>query len=214
MTVRSTLNASEEQQPQWWKDEPFRKFARAAIQKCAIARESFGRLLGFGVKEPELLEFLVGRAVWVFRAQKSKPWYSGSRKTYRLCNFRQRLHTMADEIEQLNKSLDASGLFCGQINVPAQVTRGFSGIPELLRRYACFVDTASLLKNSFDRRVALDKLIEFVREETGEPRFSHLSNVLIAVAYDAGVKDETARFGPDALKARDSRTRKHLPAKK
>jgi hypothetical protein len=194
--------------PAWWKNEPFREWAGRAIQKDAVANESYRNLLAAGVKEGELLEFLVGRAVWVFRARGPRPWHFGSGMTAKnVAYFPKRLQTVAEEIEKLNKCLAYCGLFSGQIRVPA---KGFDQIPELLQRYAAFVALAARRRNRFRRGRALDELIQFVREETGKPRFGELSNLLTAVAHDVGVEND---FSPDAMKMRASRIRKHPPTK-
>lgn len=212
MTVPKTLFAQGDH-AEWWKDEPFTEIARSAIQKCGVAKCSFESLLASGIKQPELLEFLVGRTVLVFHARKSKPWWSGTGITEKqLSNLPSRLETVASEIEQLNNNLAASGLLSGQIPGKGYIpTVGFGTLPDVLRRYAAFIARAASIKSSFDRRLALDKLIQFVREETGKPRLSDLSNILDAVANKAEVN---ADFGTDALKARNYRKRKPSPPKK
>ena len=219
---------------EWWKDDPFTEIARSAIRKCGVAKGSFQNLLAAGIKQPELLEFLVGRAVLVFHAQNSKPWYGGwesgrrrtpaglssakARRIYeseykKLSNLPQRLVTMANVIAGLNKRLAASGLLSGQIPGNGYIpTVGFGTLPDVLRRYAAFVARAASIGSSFDRRTALDELIQFVREQTGKPRLSDLSNVLDAVAREAGVNQD--HIGTDALKARNYRKRKPSPPKK
>jgi hypothetical protein len=206
MTIRETLDRLGE--PAWWKDEPFRDWAARAIKCDGVARHSCGKLLAAGINERELLEFLVGRAVWAFHARGSRPWYFRSKMTREQVEYLPgRLRKMACEIEKLNECLAGSGLFSGQIPVPA---RGFGQMPELLRRYADFVALASRRKTRFGRMQALDELLQFVREETGKPRFGDITNLLTAVAHDAGVQRD---FGSDALKVRDSRRRKRSSAK-
>ncbi len=178
--------------PGWWKDDdPTRSRAGRAIQKDTVARKSYNKLVASGIHEPELLEFLVARTVWSFYLRPLKHWYSTLGKTAKaLKDFCKRLRSIANEVEKTTERLRWTGLLFEPIGIPI---RSFNGIPELLGRYAAFICVAARKKRTQKRELvsaAKDELIQFVREETGRPQYEELSNLLIAVAHDAGLEPD------------------------
>lgn len=224
--MQAELKKAEESRERMWREveskQPeiakYRKLTFTGVLGDNVAKNSYNNLLRAGVKQPELLECLVGIAVSLPRRGKTPEWLLGSGMTAKqLDNFPSQLEGMAEEIEKLNRHpMFRPDAWVQGRNITEAAKKPFglwfTRLPLLLRHYAAFIrghsrHTCHFLKERYrpsPQAQALFGLIKLVRRETGRPMLPDLSNVLTA----AGIAGTDHVFDPPSLKVLDYRHRK------
>jgi len=195
----------------------YRRAGLDGILKDTISKRSYLKLMAAGLRQTQLFEALLGTAV----SGKKANWLKGLGKTEKqLRYFPERLKSIANEIESLNRHR----LFAPRHWVLKRMVSNsskekfaarFEQLPHLIRCYAAFLashskDMKSHLKRKQDntrniKTLAQDLLIQLIREETGRDRPIELSNLLGAVASQAGSK--RMEYSAEAIRMRAKRLR-------
>jgi len=223
----SRMRPRKEEESRDLRNADYRVLTQRAVSQDNIAKDSYSDLLSAGVTQPELLELLAGIAVLLPTRGKIPKWFRDLGKTAeQLKAFPSRIEAMAGEIETLNKHpmlrpdewVKARGI---AESAKRHFAVWFARLPLLVCHYAAFVRAHCKRMSDFllkEHRIAprtrvLRALVSLVRRETGSPRYTHLSNVLIATALLAGKPEKG--LDPDSLKSLDtSRPTKQKPTER